>query len=231
MPHIPQDVLDRIASLERQVKQLAGRANIRPALNQVLSGDVVIGEGGQLMVRAEGGVEHFKVGDIPSYYDDTEFGTILRRRDGSIALSIWNGQDAVNPQVIRIKDAKGNEILAENIEQGGLHRPHLAQPWFDVQPVRWPKTESWSWETLQEAHIETEHGKLRVFAQKATVGNGGELRLLINDQEAAKGDGFDDTYTVPNFTYGQLVAVQLQARRTDAAEAVWATFSRVHGVG
>lgn len=237
MPHIPQDVLDRIASLERQVKQLAGRAQIRPALNQVLSGDVTIGEGGQLKVKAAGGIEHFRVGHLGTYYNDEngetarEFGTIIRRRDGSIALSIWNGQDATNPQVMRIIDAKGNEIISENIERGGLFRPHLAQPWYDAQPGRWPKTESWSWEVLQEAHIETEHGKVRVYAQKATVGDGGELRLVINDQEVAKGGGFDDTYEVPSFEYGALVVVRLEARRTGSAEAVWATFSRVHGVG
>ncbi|MGI5444153.1 hypothetical protein ACQEVM_38590 [Streptomyces sp. CA-243310] len=238
MPHIPQDVLDRIASLERQVKQLTGRANIRPALNQVLSGDVTIGEGGQLKVRAAGGTEHFRVGHLGTYYQDEttgetarEFGTIIRRRDGSVALSIWNGQDAVNPQVFRVYDAKGNAIISEDIERGGLHRPHLAQPWYDAQAGRWPKTESWSWETLQEAHIETEHGKVRIYAQKATVGAGGELRLLINDQEIAKGEGFDDTYLIPNFEYGALVVVKLQARRTNVAEAVWATFSRVHCVG
>ncbi|MFB6618235.1 hypothetical protein ACIGFK_07570 [Streptomyces sp. NPDC085524] len=231
MPNIPQDVLDRISQLERQVKQLTGRANIRPALNQVLAGDVVVGEGGQLSVKSASGVEHFKIGHLGTNYGENEFGTIIRRRDNSLALSIWNGDDKVNPQVLRLYDAKGNEIFAENIEQGGLHRPHLAQPWFDAQPVRWPKTESTSFETLQEAHIETEHGKVRILAHKATVGDGGELRLIINGTVVETSDNIDDTYTIPNFTYGQLLAVELQARRTGAAQGVWATFKRVHGVG
>lgn len=240
MPHIPQDVLDRIASLERQVKQLTGRAQIRPALNQVLSGDVTIGEGGQLKVRAAGGIEHFRVGHLGTYYQDEngetarEFGTIIRRRDGSVALSIWNGQDAVNPQVIRIIDAKGNEIIAENIEQGGLHRPHLAQPWTDTNAARWPRTTDTSFETLQEAHIETEHGKVRISASKAIDGgtNGGEIRIVINGSTLATSSGdIDDTFAVPNFTYGELLTVELQARRTGSTSGVWATFNRLHCVG
>ncbi|MGW1772517.1 hypothetical protein [Streptomyces sp. NPDC002104] len=241
MPHIPQDVLDRIASLERQVKQLTGRANIRPALNQVLSGDVTVGEGGQLRVKAAGGVEHFRVGHLGTYYQDEttgetakEFGTILRRRDGSIAMSIWNGQDAVNPQVLRLTDSKGNDIVVENIEQGGLHRPHLAQPWADTNAARWPRTASTSFETLQEAHIETEHGKVRIRAAKAidSGSDGGELRIVINGTTLVTSNGdIDGTYIVPNFTYGELLTVELQGRRTGSTSGVWATFKRLHCVG
>ncbi|WP_345174767.1 hypothetical protein [Streptomyces lavendulae] len=240
MPHVPQDVLDRIAGLERQVKQLAGRAQIRPALNQVLAGDVVISEGGQLKVKAASGVEHFRVGHLGTYYNDEdgqtarEFGTIIRRRDGSIALSIWNGQDAVNPQVLRLIDAKGNMIFAEDIERGGLYRPHLAQPWVDSQAGRWPRTTDTSFETLQEAHIETEHGKVRIYARRAIDGGstGGEIRIVINGTTVATASGdIDDTFTVPNYQYGDLITVELQARRTGTTTGVWASLHRLHSVG
>ncbi|MFE4203964.1 MULTISPECIES: hypothetical protein [Streptomyces] len=238
MPFIPQDVLDRLTGLERQVKQLTGRANIRPALNQVLSGDVTVGEGGQLRVKAASGIEHFRVGHLGTYYQDEdgktakEFGTIIRRRDGSVALSIWNGQDAVNPQVLRLSDAKGNDIFAENIENGGLHRPHLAQPWIDSQPHRWPSTDSTSFELLQEAHVETEHAKVRIYVQTTAVGAGGELRLSINGSTIHTSSGLiDETFTVPNFQYGELIRIELHARAKGAGSTVWATFVRLHSVG
>ncbi|GAU67692.1 hypothetical protein SSP35_05_02590 [Streptomyces sp. NBRC 110611] len=62
MAAIPLDLLDRIRTLERQVRELAGRAHMRPALNQINHGAVRIGEGGSLDVRAPNGTQVLGVG-------------------------------------------------------------------------------------------------------------------------------------------------------------------------
>ncbi|MFC5720378.1 hypothetical protein ACFP1Z_09410 [Streptomyces gamaensis] len=84
MAAIPLDLLDRIRELERQVRELAGRAQMRPALDKILHGDIVIGEGGQLIARAPNGNATFSVGQTPQ----GDWGIFLRRDDGTRAITI-----------------------------------------------------------------------------------------------------------------------------------------------
>ncbi|MET9253743.1 hypothetical protein [Streptomyces sp. NPDC003717] len=121
MPFVPQDVLDRIAALEREVRQLRGRAQMRPALNQVLNGDVVIGEGGRLIAKAPNGNRIFVTGETPA--GDWAVG-IARPTDGTSALTVgdedakgagqmirmWN-RDKGDPNVIVMDDAFSERFL------------------------------------------------------------------------------------------------------------------------
>ncbi|MFE7782030.1 hypothetical protein [Streptomyces nigrescens] len=107
---MPQDVLDRIASLEREVKQLRGRAQIRPALNQVLGGDVVIGEGGQLIAQTPGGQRTFAVGQTPQ----GDWGVGLYRQDGSAALTVGD-DNLADSQMIRMWSREATAPDAERI--------------------------------------------------------------------------------------------------------------------
>ncbi|ARF56007.1 hypothetical protein [Streptomyces gilvosporeus] len=85
MATVPNDLLDRIRNLERQVRELAGRAQTRPALNEIREGNVRITEGGQLVVIPPGkDFSTFTVGEWP----DGSYGTVLRRFDGSYALTV-----------------------------------------------------------------------------------------------------------------------------------------------
>ena len=79
MAFVPQDVLDRIAALEREVRTLRGRAQMRPTLNQVLNGDVTIGEGGRLIVKDPDGTTVFATGQTPTIGD---YYTTMFRDDG-----------------------------------------------------------------------------------------------------------------------------------------------------
>lgn len=238
MAYVPQDILDRINALEREVRTLRGRAQIRPALNQVLNGDVAIGEGGTLTVRTPDGNEQFRVGDMAWAGGETvrEFGAVIRRQDGTTAIAVWNGSGVEGqPQVLRLLDARGHLIFAEDVtaEQGGLFRPHLAQPWHDATFSRWPSTTSTSYTALQEAHIETEHPRLRVYARHAWSGSASTLRLVVNGSTVATsavGGVIDAEFNVPDYQWGQLITVQLQARAVSGS-TTYATFTRIHGTG
>ncbi|OII60856.1 hypothetical protein BJP40_08310 [Streptomyces sp. CC53] len=135
MPHVPQDLLDRINALEREVKQLRGRAQIRPALNQVLSGDVVIGEGGQLFAKTPGGVKTFIVGQTP----EGDWGVGLGREQGTAALTV--GDDVLSTaQMIRMWSRSGEVIAMDDAYADDfLGRPSIPIP---MQPTSAMQTSS-----------------------------------------------------------------------------------------
>ncbi|WKK26876.1 hypothetical protein QZH56_15520 [Streptomyces olivoreticuli] len=62
MAAVPLDLLDRLRELERQVRELAGRSQTRPAMDQVSKGNVRIGEGGSFGVFAPTGAQILGVG-------------------------------------------------------------------------------------------------------------------------------------------------------------------------
>ncbi|MGC9536565.1 hypothetical protein [Streptomyces sp. UG1] len=128
MPYVPQDVLDRIAALEREIRQLRGRAQMRPALNQVLNGDVVIGEGGQLIAKTPGGIRTFVVGQTP----EGDWGVGLGREQGTAALTV--GDDVLtNAQMIRTWSRSGEVIVMDDAwADGFLGRPSMPIP---MQPT------------------------------------------------------------------------------------------------
>ncbi|MGW0756122.1 hypothetical protein ACWD1Y_06475 [Streptomyces sp. NPDC002814] len=132
MPFVPQDVLDRLTALEREVRQLRGRAQMRPALNQVLNGDVVIGEGGQLIAQTPGGQRTFIVGQT----QEGDWGVGLGRENGTAALTV--GDDVLSDaQMIRIwsrdTDAPDRIIVMDDAYSGRfLGRPSIPIP---MQPT------------------------------------------------------------------------------------------------
>ncbi|MFB6846199.1 hypothetical protein ACFCXS_15240 [Streptomyces sp. NPDC056373] len=231
MPYVPQDVLDRLAALERQVRQLAGRANIRPAMNQILNGDVRIGEGGQLFVAAPGGVQHLLVGHLSTGYGEREYGVVVRRRDGSLALSIWNGEDPDQPQVFRVKDAQGHDLLTEDVEKGGLYRPWLPLPELANDDVtKWPNTSSTSYTVVEQGNAYTQHPRIEALISAA--GNG-TVRLLIDDQAVATvtNNTIDTTVSVPNYEFGKRVNIKVEARAATAGTPIYVKTRYLYGVG
>ncbi|AKA05562.1 hypothetical protein SAZ_26300 [Streptomyces noursei ZPM] len=231
MAIIPQDLTDRIRRLEAELRMLTTAANRRPAMNQVLHGDVKIGEGGSLSVRQPGGRETFRVGEVGPVAG--EHALVVRRRDGSEALSVWNGTTAEGQaQALRIKDAQGNELLSEDVVAGGLARPHLPVVMTPAQGADWPSTKATDWTDLQVAWPEVQHPRMEVFAQALANGAGGDIRITVDGQTVASGStnkAVQATFKIPNYTFGAHPEIKLQAR-AKANSTVWACVQRLYGV-
>ncbi|MGJ5826715.1 hypothetical protein [Streptomyces ossamyceticus] len=178
MPYVPQDVLDRIAALEREVRQLRGRAQMRPALNQVLNGDVVIGEGGRLFVRDPDGTAVFETGQSPSVGD---YFTTLRRDTGALALTIGANSypdDDAPTQMVRVWDRNRNVIVMDDYYSDEF----LGRPWI---PVQLHPTERQSydgtaydsaWLGTTPAHNAVLHLNMQTYANTG----GGQARVLLS---------------------------------------------------
>ncbi|WP_439674977.1 hypothetical protein [Embleya sp. MST-111070] len=183
MAAIPQDLLDRLRTLENQVRELAGRANIRPAMNKLFDGDFTIGPGGRLMVA--GGVHDgiFWSGKItPDHVDGTEQrGTLMWREDGSVALALFTG--GPTPQDLVLFDSKKHHVIKTTTE--GLGRPYLPVP---MHPAlgggweRWPFVAGTEEKALMTGLLYKQQPQITVVAQASTDTNGtrGELRLRLN---------------------------------------------------
>ncbi|MFE0187730.1 hypothetical protein [Streptomyces sp. NPDC058989] len=231
MAIVPQDLNDRIRRLEAELRALTTAANRRPAMNQILHGDVKIGEGGSLSVRQPGGAETFRVGEVGPIAG--EHALVVRRRDGSVALSVWNGTTSDGQaQAVRVKDAQGHELLSEDVVAGGLARPHLPIVMSPAQATNWPSTSSTSWTDLQVAWPETQHPRMDVFAQAVGNGNGGEIRITVDGQTVASGSTgkpIQTTFKIPGYEFGAHPEIKLQAR-AKTNSAVWACVQQLYGV-
>ncbi|MFM9368060.1 hypothetical protein [Streptomyces sp. Da 82-17] len=142
MATVRNDLLDRIRDLERQVRELAGRAQTRPPLDQIKNGDVKISEGGQLaVVPPDKDFATFVVGEWPG----GSYGLVARRMDGSYALTV-EGEKADRGTVrIWSRDlAEPDRVLVMD----DRHSPrHLGRPWIPLQlhPTANQSTRSTSW--------------------------------------------------------------------------------------
>ncbi|MGC0427604.1 hypothetical protein RKD32_003959 [Streptomyces sp. SAI-195] len=237
MPFVPQDVLDRLTSLERQVRQLTGRAQMRPALNQVLNGDVQIGEGGQLIVRSPDDITSMLIGDLDTTTGGKEFGIRLRRRDGSEALSIWNGVRTDEAQAFRIKDAHGNDLLTEDVTTEGLYRPWI--PYGTPIPSDynlWPKTTSTAWEEIARIRASTQHPRLRYYLTALeSSGTEGQSRITVDGTPVATSGSGDPAMqgvaSIPSYEFGKEVDIRIEARRISGTGTVYVAPHALYGVG
>ncbi|MFJ7902367.1 hypothetical protein ACIQ6V_18055 [Streptomyces sp. NPDC096198] len=128
MAAVPQDLLDRIRALERQVRELTGRAQMRPALNKVLNGDVVIGEGGRLIATAPNGRRIFMTGQTAA--GDWAVG-IARPTDGTAALTVGDEDAKGAGQMIRIwnRDPGLRDVI---VMDDAFSERFLGRPWMPI---------------------------------------------------------------------------------------------------
>ncbi|MFD9600192.1 hypothetical protein [Streptomyces sp. NPDC059970] len=132
MAAVPQDILDRIRSLERQVRELTGRSQMRPALDKILHGDITIGEGGQLFAETPSGQRTFIVGQTPQ----GDWGVGIGREDGTAAFTVGddNLEDA---QMFRMwsrdRDAPDRVLIMDDANSDRF----LGRPWipFPMYPT------------------------------------------------------------------------------------------------
>ncbi|MFD9813978.1 hypothetical protein [Streptomyces sp. NPDC059080] len=151
MANVPQDITDRLKRVERQLKELTSAANKAPALDQIHSGDVVIGEGGQLRAETPDGHRVFSVGQTPR--DD--WGATLARQDGTPALAVGIDRTADDAQMIRVLARDGAAIVMDDPWAGDyLGRPAL--------PIPWQPTPGWQTATTSDAGAVSWYAATRV---------------------------------------------------------------------
>ncbi|MEW2573657.1 hypothetical protein [Streptomyces sp. NPDC047070] len=128
MAAVPQDLLDRVRALERQVRELTGRAQIRPALNQILNGKVNIGEGGSLEVRGPNGELALRTGQ----WADGTYGTYLGRDDGTPAWTVGgSGTDTDN--MVRMWARDPDSPSRVMVMDDAFSDRFLGRPWIPIQ--------------------------------------------------------------------------------------------------
>ncbi|MCC3776630.1 hypothetical protein [Streptomyces sp. UNOB3_S3] len=235
MAAIPLDILDRIRDLERQVRALMGSANTRPKMDEIQGGRVVIGDGGSLTVRTPEGKDLAYVGRVSPDREGGQYqqGFVVRRDDGSAAISVWTGDPKVMPdQPVQVYDRKGNVVVADDAMGQGLAKPYVPYPMPTPEDAtKWESTRSTSWTTLYNGNGIAQHPKLYCIVAIATAGNGGELRLLVNDRQigAASKDGL--WFTEPlGLDFGTRVTFKVQARAANSNSTVWCSPRALYGV-
>ncbi|MDJ1136208.1 hypothetical protein [Streptomyces iconiensis] len=199
MAHVPRDLLDRLAKLEREVRTLRGRANIRPALDSVLGGNVVIGRGGQLIAQTPYDVRTFVVGQTA----DGDWGIGLGREDGSRALTVGDeaGTDA---QMIRMFSRDAQVIVMDD----AFSDRFLGRPWMPVPlyPTSAQVTSSTGyligWRGAGPVHNAVAYLRLITYAGTG----GGQVRVVMTPPDGtervlAEYDAAPGTSTVRSITY------------------------------
>ncbi|MGW1770632.1 hypothetical protein [Streptomyces sp. NPDC002104] len=176
MAAIPQDLLDRIRTLERQVRELSGRAQTRPAMDKILHGDIVIGEGGQLIAQTPEGVATLKIGQTPQ----GDWGVFIRRADGSRALTV--GDDILeDDQMVRLwsrdKDAPDKILVMDDAYSDRfLGRPLLP---LQLHPTERQNTASTSWEPAWWGTGPATHAVQHLFISTYANTGGGQVKITM----------------------------------------------------
>lgn len=231
MAAVPLDLLDRIRELERQVRELAGRSQIRPAMDQVSKGYVRIGEGGAFGVFAPNGEQILGVG----HWGNGEYGLSIRRQDGTPAMSIRNGTDDKMSQPMRLFDPKGNPIWADDVKTGGIAYPYISllPPQSSYVGPHWPRTEETSFTQIANSYNSVWQPKIHLYMNTATDGGtAGEVRVRLNDRPwgptVRAGETFDHTDFVGGDP-GAQVKISVEARRTSGNGSVYAQTKMLYG--
>ncbi|GAA1977463.1 hypothetical protein [Kitasatospora viridis] len=205
MPEVPQTILDRISTIEDQLRQLTGRAQIRPALTQILGGDVSIGQGGRLIVTTPAGQQILYIGkQTPSHPDGSDQqGLIVRREDGSVALTVWTGAGS-GVQPVTIWDHLGNGLFAEDLVAGGLAAPYIdASGWFGATEYPAYTTSGATFATVMHLPWIKQHPKVEAnyLVRCSDSSTAGEIQLVDDS-----GIQIGPTVACPAgaFTYGRL---------------------------
>ncbi|MFZ3471472.1 hypothetical protein ACODT4_20805 [Streptomyces sp. 2.9] len=128
MAAVPQDLLDRVRDLERRVRVLAGRGQMRPALTEITTGDIAIGEGGRIRVKAPGGTTVFEAGQTPG----GDWGVWLARQDGSAALTVGHDPSATQQMTQLWSRDTGAPDRALVMDDSHSDR-FLGRPWIPLQ--------------------------------------------------------------------------------------------------
>ncbi|MFE0189286.1 hypothetical protein [Streptomyces sp. NPDC058989] len=182
MATVRSDLLDRLRALERQVRELAGRSQTRPPLDQIRDGNVKISEGGQLtVVPPDKDYSTFTVGQWP----DGAFGMVARRMDGSYALTVEGDAEDRGTWRLWSRDlAERDRVLIMDDK----HSPrHLGRPWLPLQlhPTADQRSTdtAWApaWVGISPVHNAVAHLQLTSYAE---AGGRVRVRMRVEGGEA-----------------------------------------------
>lgn len=248
MAAIPQDILDRIRALERQVRELSGRAQMRPALNRITNGRVTIAEGGSLEVLAPDGTGLFGVGQFNPFWNHPDGtpqqGAIMQREDGTTAFTIRASPSAqtggAGTQAVSIWDRNGHIVIGDDTTSGrGIGSPALPMP-FQPLPAGGESITSSSFQNCWFASIQAHNPVATVQLEFAAApGSTCEVKVqyrlasesgwtdIDTDSVSAASSATNPVYKTAWYTFPldraefeQLVFVRIQARQKSGTDGV-----------
>lgn len=240
-PNTPQDLIDRIRKLERMVEDLSGRLNIRPALNTIVGGSMTIKDGGTLLVEDSDGTDVFRLGQIaPDVDGQPQQALIIRRMDGSLALTIWTSATS-GPQVVTLYDKNSHGIFADDINSsgGGLANPWL--PYNVAQPIArdgWGSTTSASYVAVLRTVTPLMQPKIYVQVVQGPASGGtaaGQLKVMVGGVqmvEGSVGGNIDGVFDIPSWAYAgtpQATTIEVQAKVTSGTGALQVSMRSCYG--
>lgn len=195
-------VMERLQALEREVQEL--RAARRLEASTIGKGGITV-KGGAIILQRPDGTEIARLGArsdlLPEPGGQPQSGFILRRNDGSIAFTV----DDPDPtdgykQILKISDASGNNILAEDANSGfGLGAPFISAGVFynsDVSTM--PGSNSTSLFQVMTGVIPVSHPRAYVSIGAyvpGTAGLTGTIQLKANG--VSQGN-----FSLPNNSFG-----------------------------
>jgi hypothetical protein len=192
MATVPNDLIDEVRALRRQVRELAGRSQTRPAMNVVQDGDIRIEQGGQLAVIPPGeDAATFAVGQWP----DGAWGTVARRADGTYALTIEGSNDARGTWRLWNRDtAEPQRVLLGDDRHSARF---LGAPWFPLQlhPTAQQRSTSEEWANAWTG-IGPAVNPVAVLKVSSYAEDGGRVRVRMR-HSAAEEAAVIDEWDVP----------------------------------
>ncbi|MEU8680797.1 hypothetical protein [Streptomyces sp. NPDC048611] len=217
MAAVPQDLLDRVRVLERQVRELTGRAQMRPALDKILHGDIVIGEGGRIIAQAPNGNRIFLTGQTP----EGDWAVGMARENGTAALTVGDDVDT-GGQMVRMFNRAGEVIVMDD----GFADGHLGRPWVPIPCAPFIQFSNDDEFALYSGQMLTQHKVLRVNLQLASPsGTAAQVVMKIGNVQYGPTWTLSSSATIKDvnervvlpaadFPYGRDVSVVMWAQRT-----------------
>jgi hypothetical protein len=247
---VPQDdpgaLTRRVAELEKLVQQMSTASSL--AYATIDRGGVTVTNGGSLQVVDTDGHVVAYVGALPSPFNRSDGsaqpGMALYREDGSLAALLGDANPLTLPykQSFQIVD-RANRIVVADDTNGGKG---LAVPWVggglimgDTNVSKWPQTTSSSFLSVSFGYYRIQNPRvqwdIQYVADSATAG---QVRLMVNGiqvdttQTVGTAFGLWTRYMVAipgTWNVGDIVGVDLQARRTSGTGIVYAQSMRFSG--
>lgn len=167
----PEDLIDRIRALERQVKELA-RGN-------TLNGAVL--SQGTMEVRDPDGHVMFKFGQFSLSDNSTVWGWAAYRRDGTLQMWAWDAPGGTG--YWSLFDEQQNALVSNDTNANqGLATPYLGAPVVPWSQISNPPelTTSATFASIHRVHFSKQHPWIRVrVVTKVDAGSTGEIRLAV----------------------------------------------------
>lgn len=246
LPPDPQALARRLATLEREVRELRAARRLEQAT--VGAGGVRIVNGGRHTMDTAQGVRMVDIGAITDDRFDHQDGSAqqamwYRREDGTLIFSCF-GSGGGGPQAWSWRDRSENQVIADDTVSGaGLARPYLPvqlQPAFDGGWDYWPRTSATSMTELWYGIVYKQQPRLVVACEAAmdTSGATGYIEVRINGvaQGSPTSIGFSalpytlGPYDLGKFAHMQQITVSLMGRRNTGTGAIRAAVTSAYTI-